>query len=336
MAAQSFAATVAPISAVYIGGGTPSLANFDLFARWLEMLQTTFVFADEVEFSVEFNPETASLETLSAFKNVGVTRPVFGVQTFHRRLLKLLRRRHEPFHSFRAVYYANALGFADFSIDLLYGVPMQTSKILSADLDQLLDLEPPHISFYQLDLKAGTELANKIVNRTLKKPDPELVSALYRGGGEQLIEAGYTRYEVSSFAKPGHECRYNLMYWEGNDYLGLGPSARSWLNEKRFANVSDIETYIETLNDRKMPHVEDTADAKKQMFEALTMGLRTSRGISRSQFSERFGVPVEAYFNKEQYRQLVESGQLVPEGESLKLSEEGILNADEIARRLIE
>jgi oxygen-independent coproporphyrinogen-3 oxidase len=203
-------------------------------------------------------------------------------------------------------------------------------------LDQLLDLDPPHISFHQLALKPGTKLAATVADGKLKMPDHELILAMYRGTCEKLSEAGYVRYEVSSFAKPGFECLHKLDYWEGNDLLGLGPSAHSFIDGAHFLNISDIGIYIEQLKTGRLPRVTDGAGVEKRMTEAITEGLRTARGINRSQFSDRFGVPVEARLNRDQYYILVESGHLLPERGTLRLSDTGILQADEITKKLIE
>ncbi|MEW6410845.1 MAG: radical SAM family heme chaperone HemW [Candidatus Zixiibacteriota bacterium] len=324
------------ISTIFVGGGTPSLVNIERFSRWLDIVRGECTLADDLEFSIETNPESVSLETLESLKRLGVNRPVFGIQSFNRKLLKLLGREHDPHDSQRAIYFANALDFPTFGVDLIFGLPRQTSRMLSDDLDQLIDLDPPHISLYQLTVEPGTPLAGMVDAEAVQMPDQELMLAMYRGGCERFKQAGYTRYEVSSFAKPGHECRHNLQYWLGGDYLGLGPSAHSFINGTRFMNRSNLGEYIELLTVGKLPREIDQSGLEQRMVEAIMLGLRTSEGISRSQFSERFGVALETKLNRRQYEMLVESGHLIPDKGKLRLSDEGILLADEITRRLIE
>lgn len=324
------------VTSIYVGGGTPSITNLNHFSRWFYHLKRHFHITDGIEFSIECNPESITLESLIIFKELGVNRPVFGIQSFDSRLLKILNRKHHPHHSHRAIYWANALGYKNFGADFIFGLPEQTSRMLSADLDQLIDLAPTHISFYQLTVEAGTELAANISAGFLKMPDPELAIAMYRGGCQRMMEAGYGRYEVSSFARKGYECKHNLGYWEGNDYLGLGPSAHSFMNGKHFANVFNLQTYITETRAGRLPRIIDKSGVEQRMSEAIILGLRTSRGISRSQFSERFGAPIETRLNREHYRLLVESGHLVPDRKNLRLSEEGIYIVDEITRRLID
>jgi len=324
------------ITSIFIGGGTPSLASRDLLTDWWERLNRRFEISRNLEFSIETNPESVTLDLLEFYRDLGVNRPLFGIQSFNRRSLKLLDRRHRPHDSHRAVYHANALGFDNFGVDLIYGLPRQRSKSLAGDLDQIIDLEPPHISFYQLTVEPGTVLARRLSSGELRLPDQELVHGMYRGGVQQLTESGYNRYEVSSFARPGFECRHNIGYWEGDEYLGLGPSAHSFIEGVRFANRDDVGVYLEELRAGRLPHLIDESGAEERMTEAIMLGLRTSQGINRRRFSQRFGVKLEERLDRSQYRILVESGHLLPERGRLRLSDEGFYLADEITRRLLK
>ena len=336
MLAASLSVDRREISSIYIGGGTPSLTRLGQFADWLDRLKRLFVVPKGIEFSLEHNPETVSRDKLALFKQLGVNRPVFGIQSFNQRLLKLLGRRHNPRDSHQAVYLANALGYQNFGVDLIFGLPGQTSKLMSADLDEVIDLDPPHISFYQLTVELGTPLAEKVATGKIRMPDSELTLAMYRGGLEQLQDSGYVRYEVSSFAKPGFECRHNLRYWEGGDYIGLGPSAHSFINNQRFSNKPNTLEYISTLLKGERPLDVDHSGLEQRMTEAIMLGLRTSRGINRRQFASRFGHPLEDRLDRKQYDLFVESGHLIPDRGNLRLSDEGILVADEITRRLLK
>ncbi|MBU8933920.1 MAG: radical SAM family heme chaperone HemW [candidate division Zixibacteria bacterium] len=324
------------VGSIFIGGGTPSLANPDLLADWLSVVRRHFDVVEGVEFSIECNPESITLEVLQTFKDLSINRPVFGIQSFDAKALRLLGRRHNPDHSRRAVYLANVLGFQNFGVDLLFGLPGQNSQMLSSDLDQIIDLEPPHISFYQLTVEDDTKLARQVANRAIRLPDQELSLGLYRGGCEKMADEGYARYEVSSFAKPGFECLHNLRYWEGGDYLGLGPSAHSFVGDRRFANQVDVSEYVEALTSGLLPRTTDESGLEERMTEAIMLGLRTSRGISRSVFTKRFGTSLSSRLNPKKYARLVESGHLLPERGSLKLSEEGIYVIDEITRLLLK
>ncbi|MDH3891700.1 MAG: radical SAM family heme chaperone HemW [candidate division Zixibacteria bacterium] len=324
------------VRSIFIGGGTPSLMPVELLEDWLAQVRDLFIVEDDFEFSVESNPESVSLELLQSWQSLGVNRPLFGVQSFDPQLLKLLDRRHSPKDSHRAVYHANALGFASFGLDLIFGLPGQNSDKLSADLEQFVDLAPPHISFYQLTIEDGTVLADRVADGSIKLPDEELNLAMYRAGVQKMEEAGYRRYEVSSFAKPGFECRHNLGYWEGDEYLGLGPSAHSFIDGQRLFNYDNLHRYIETLDKGHLPQVVDESGLDERMTEAIMLGLRTTQGISRKRFVKRFGVSLRDRLDQSHYRRLVESGHLLPDRGKLRLSDEGFYLVDEITRCLIK
>jgi len=336
LCAQEYADSDREISTIFVGGGTPSLTNLELHAEWLEVLRRLFVVPEGIEFSMETNPESVTLENLTAFKELGVNRPLFGIQSFNLKLLRLLNRKHNPDDSYRAVYYANALGYSSFGVDLIFGLPGQSMKMLSRDIDEIVDLNPPHISFYQLTVEQGTPLAQKVKTGALVMPNQESSMAMYRGGVERLMEAGYQRYEVSSLAKPGFECRHNLGYWEGRDYLGLGPSAHSFMRGKRYANVSSVTEYIASLKSGIRPMIHDDSGVEDRMVEAIMLGLRMAKGIDRHQFASRFGQTLESQLDERNYALLLNSGHVVDEDGAVRLSDEGILLADEITRRLIK
>ncbi len=135
----------------------------------------------------------------------------------------------------------------NFGVDIIFGLPGQTNQMLSADLNHLLELDPPHVSLYQLTIEEGTPLAARVAKNNIRLPQSEHMVTLFRNGHRKLMESGYTRYEVCSFAKPGHECRHNMGYWRGDDYLGLGPSAHSFINGRRYNNQSSLVDYVAAL-----------------------------------------------------------------------------------------
>jgi oxygen-independent coproporphyrinogen-3 oxidase len=336
LVAEQYASGDNEIATIYVGGGTPSLSSLDRFRGWLDQLRSAFYVAPNIEFSFENNPESVTLELLTELRALGISRPTFGIQSFNQRLLRVLGRKHHPEDSQRAVYLANALGFPTFGVDMLFGLPGQGTRELSKDLDQLMDLRPPHISFYQLTVEPGTELCRKVAAGRIRMPDDNLLLALYKGGVETFEEHGYDRYEVSSFAKPGHECRHNIGYWQGQDYLALGPSGHSFMQGQRFANTPDLNAYVKLLSEGRRPLIEDKSGPRERMMETIMLGLRTAQGINRAEFEKRFGRRLEEQLDRKQYDLLIESGHLIPDRGRLRLSDEGILVADEITRRLVK
>ncbi|UCC44117.1 MAG: radical SAM family heme chaperone HemW [Candidatus Zixiibacteriota bacterium] len=336
LAAEQYMPAEGEIESIYIGGGTPSLASPGWFERWLDRVHSLFSVRADIEMSFECNPEDSSLELLKALKRIGVTRPTFGVQTFDRKLLRTFGREHTATDSHRSAYLGHALGFKTFGVDFLFGLPSHGSKELSKDLDELVDLAPPHISFYPLTVADGTEFQGKVSSGVMKMPDESQSLALYRGGLEFFLSQGYERYEVCSFARPGHECKHDLAYWLGADYLGLGPSAHSFMLTQHSVNVPDVREYITALTKRVRPLMKDESGVEQRMIETIRYGLRTRDGIDRAKFASRFGQPLEERLVRDQYDLFVQSGHLIPDRGSIRLSDDGLLVADRIAERLVK
>jgi oxygen-independent coproporphyrinogen-3 oxidase len=324
------------LDTIYIGGGTPSLIEPKHLDRLLENIRKLFTLVDNPEFSLEINPESATSDKLLFLKTLGVNRPVFGIQSFNHRSLKILNRTHNIDDSFRAVYLARAIGFENFGIDMIFGLPRQSAKTLSDDLIQLIEFEPPHISYYQLTVEKNTPLAIKVNDGKIKLPDPDLTGAMYRGINAELSRQRYIRYEISSFARPGFECRHNMRYWEEGDFLGLGPSAHSFINNQRFANTSDLSAYIDKLSHGERPLIYDYGQENSRIHEAIMLGLRTSRGIGRQNFKDRFGMTVEQAIDNKTLQIFIESGFVDPAGDRLRLTDSAFPLADEIIRRLVK
>ncbi len=324
------------IETIFIGGGTPSLAKIDLLEYWLKTVRESFDVADDIEFSIECNPDSVSQEYLAALKDLGVTRPNFGIQTFDPDLLKQIGRGHTPHQIQEAIYFANVLWFKSYGVDLLFGLPRQTSAMLKKDLSQLVDLAPPHISFYQLTLEEGTQLYADVNSGKVVMPDDSLVSAMFRIGCDKFLSAGYEHYEIASFAREGQECRHSLNYWQGEESIGLGPSAHSYLNGRRFANEESISEYIESLKQNKIPRILNEPALLDRADETIISSLRLRDGLKRKKFEQLFGLPLDERIDNKEYEKLMEAGLLLDDKGSLRLSDEGFYLADEIALRLLK
>ena len=323
------------IDTIFIGGGTPSLTNVELLGKWLDRVRESFTISDHLEFSIETNPESVGRELLSALKEFGVNRPLFGIQSFNTELLKILSRTHNPHDSHRAVYLARALGFDNFGVDLIFGLPIQTGQLLVDDINQIIDLAPPHISFYQLAVEEGTPLAAEVATGKISPADDDLVAGMYRDGVARFIDVGYERYEVSSFAQPDRHCRHNMVYWQGGSYLGLGPSAHSFIGGQRFSNPQNLGRWVSSLERRELPRIIDDSGIEQRMNEAIMLGLRLAEGISKDAFFERFAVDLEDRIDLKQCELLIKSGHLVCDDAGLRLTDEGFFLADEVTRRLL-
>lgn len=326
----------AVIDTLFIGGGTPSLANLKFLENWLSVARICFHFAEKLEFSIECNIDSVDIEKLSALKELGVTRPNLGMQSFNEKLLKTITRPHSPRIGHQVVYHAHVLGFKSFSVDMLFGIPGQTGNMLLADIGQLIDMEPPHVSLYQLTVEPETELAESIDSGQLSVPDEPTIAAMHHSAAENLTDSGYEHYEISSFALPGHQCRHNLNYWQGREYIGLGPSAHSYLAGRSYANVESVGDYIKSLSKKEIPRIINESALMLRADDTVMSGLRLKRGIDRQLFVERFGIPLEERIDSKEYELLIKNAMLTDDGRFLRATDAGFFRADQIARRLLK
>jgi putative oxygen-independent coproporphyrinogen III oxidase len=276
-------------SSVFFGGGTPSRLPADALLSILDALPRR----PGAEITVECNPEDADLDRLEAYKQGGVTRMSFGVQSTQPAVLADLGRRHGT-HAHREVSEAvTAAGFATWNMDLIVGSRAENLEDVQHTLDDLLGLEhpPPHISCYALTPEAGTPLGQD----PARHPDEDATADAYDLVGAVLDEHGYLFEEISNWAKPGHECRHNHVYWEHGDYVGFGSAAHSHHHGRRYWNVRTPDRYIEQLRRGQSPlGGEEFLDDATQLFERESLALRTSRGV-----------PLEAFDSLEEIAHLV-------------------------------
>ena len=262
---------------VYFGGGTPSL----LSGRQIDDILSAADIAEGAEISAEVNPDSADIRKLSDFKNAGINRISIGIQSLDDSELAVLGRLHNSEQAVNAVYSAQKAGFENISSDLMIGLPYQRTETVLNNIRSLSELGVNHISAYMLKIESGTPLSE---NRELISniTDEELSADMYLDAVSYLEKHGLKQYEISNFAKEGYECRHNIKYWRCEDYLGIGPSAHSCLNGKRFAVPKDINDFI---NSEKQEEV-ITDDAPCGLSERLMLALRLSEGFLMSQAGE--------------------------------------------------
>jgi putative oxygen-independent coproporphyrinogen III oxidase len=268
-------------STVYVGGGTPSLLPRGALARILSAIDAP----TDTEVTVEANPESASRSFLEEARANGVTRLSLGAQSFVPHVLAGLGRCHDLASVTSAVHDIGELGFASFNLDLIYGSPAERDADLEATLEALLRLEPapPHVSAYALTIEAGTPLARD----PARHPDDDVCARRYEMIDDRLGAAGYRWYEISNWARPGHECRHNLSCWQGGEYLGFGCAAHSHFAGERFANIPSFERYIARIEAGRSPVVwrERLADADR-VIERLELSLRTKGGVPNTALAD--------------------------------------------------
>ncbi len=269
------------IASVYVGGGTPTVLSAELLAAVLS-LPARFcpeLVADDCEVTCEANPGTVDAEKLRVLRRTGVTRISLGFQSLSETELRTLGRAHSAAEAFEAFHLARAMGFGEINVDLIFGVPSQDLNSWKQTLRRVLMLGPEHLSTYYLTLAPETPLAEMVVGGLAKMPSEELQAEMYGAAIDLLTAEGYRHYEISNFALPGHECRHNLEYWAGGEYLGLGAAAHSHVGSVRSANFEDIGEYVETIEKgRSMVAFSETLTESQMLLEKMFLGLRTDEG----------------------------------------------------------
>ncbi|MBO6535428.1 MAG: radical SAM family heme chaperone HemW [Balneolaceae bacterium] len=329
--------TKEPIKSVYFGGGTPSLLNANQFEQILEAIAKTFKLAVE-ELTVEMNPDDVKPGYLGDLKSLGINRASMGVQSFDESLLAFMHRAHNRAEALKSLEYLSTAGFDNFTVDLIYGNPGQSLEVLESDIETLLSFNPPHISAYSLTVEPHTRLGKQVELGRIIAPEDDQVATHFDTIVSRLADAGIHQYEVSNYAKPGHEAVHNSAYWSHQNYLGLGPAAHSlwWEADRaqaqRWRNESDLKSYI---NDPINQKVEiETLNLTSLAEERLMLGLRTKQGVSFSELQSRYQYLLSEkqrdYLNKRQV-----DGFVMHNEDSIALTPDGLKIADSIILDLI-
>ncbi len=326
-----------PLRSVYFGGGTPSLLSPTQVQHLMAALRrTSGGIAPEAEISFEANPGTFGPRYLEALRDAGVNRLSLGVQSLDDETLRRLARTHDAATALRAVRLAREAGIASINIDLIYGLPWQTRAMWQDHLRRALETEPDHVSLYALMVEEGTPLATLVARGRWQVPDDDTVADLYEAALPLLEEAGLVHYEVSNWARPGHESRHNLVYWHNEAYLGAGAGAHSYAGGRRFWNVRRIEAYIERIAcGRPVEEGGEQLPAEAQLGETAILALRLRReGIDFARFRARFGIdPRERWAGE--LAELAGLGLLEVDAERAVLTDAGLLVSNEVGVRFL-
>ena len=285
------------VDTIFCGGGTPTLFSGQKLEELLTYIKDSFSVSQKAEITIEANPETLDRQKLEILRRAGINRLSIGMQAGQDEHIKKLGRIHTVRDVERSVQWARDLGFKNINLDLMFGLPNQSLDEWMESLDMALGMDIEHLSTYGLILEEGTPFFNLERQGHLNTPSEEVEREMYHRTGPYLQAKGYTQYEISNFAKPGMECRHNLIYWKNGDYIGIGGGAHSSLEGKRWSNYSDISKYMDSINDKGVGKEHgQTIPIEEQRFETIMMGLRLIEGISKLEFRERFGQPLEYYY----------------------------------------
>lgn len=266
------------VKTLYVGGGTPSILPPELLKEAVSAIRETFRIAEEIEFTVEVNPDDITEDYAGSLRRMGVNRVSMGVQSFKDSHLKWMRRRHDSQTAVNAYRILRKAGFDNISLDLIFGFPLMTVRDWEDNLDTIIELSPEHISAYQMGIDPDTPLERMEKSGEFSLPSQEDSERMYKILQAKLKAAGYVQYEVSNFCKPGYHSRHNSSYWNRTPYLGLGPGAHSFIGMAREWNTSDIATWC---NLSILPLREGETLSPVDVFnEILMLGLRTAAGVS--------------------------------------------------------
>ena len=269
---------LAEAASVFFGGGTPSRLPGDELARILAAIPRTA----DAEVTVECNPDTATAELFGTYRTAGVTRISFGVQSMVSSVLATLGRQHNPENVRLGVALARSAGFDSFNLDLIYGGARESIADWTSTIEQVIELQPPHVSAYGLTVEAGTPLADD----PTRWPDDDDQADKYLIAEAKLNEAGLANYEISNWSRPGFECRHNWLYWMQGDYLGVGCAAHSHRHGRRFWNLRTPDRYVEAaLANRSFEAADETLVGEARELERLQLLLRTRLGVPESALS---------------------------------------------------
>ena len=343
------------VTTIYIGGGTPSYINSKYICEIMhvleENLKENMVKLEDMEITIEVNPGTVNKEKLEQYRKAKINRLSIGLQSTNNGMLKQIGRIHTYEQFLETYQMAKAVGFDNINVDLMIGLPNQTIEDIKRSLQEIVQLNPTHISVYSLIIEEGTVIAQKIENHQLQEMDEELERNMYWYVKNTLELNGYTHYEISNFAKEGKESKHNMNCWRQKEYIGIGLAAHSYLNYIRYTNTSEMEQYINrmnTLNEQIVKdilelsnnkektsleekeknietayEIEELQDVEDRKKEYMLLGLRTIEGVSISKFKEKY-IDNPIFLFRKELEKLVEEKLVMIDGDDIRLTNKGL------------
>lgn len=318
------------VTSIYIGGGTPSYIDsiyiVEILSELKEKLKCNLIEFKDIEITIEVNPGTVDTKKLNDYKKLGINRLSIGLQSTKNDILKKIGRIH-TYQEFLEIYkLARETGFKNINIDLMIGIPEQKIGDLKNTLQDIIKLEPEHISVYSLIIEENTPIEKMLENGEIKLPDEDLERNMYWYVKNTLELNGYNHYEISNFAKLGKESRHNLNCWNQEEYIGFGVAAHSYLNGIRFSNTINVEEYIQHIeNNRKEENIqiEESQSLEDKKNEFMMLGFRKIQGVDIARFKEKF-IDNPIFLYRENLNKLVEEGLIEVDLNHIKLTNKGI------------
>ncbi len=322
------------LQTIFFGGGTPSLLSVDQLNCMLAALQKRFGISHNVEISMEVDPGTFDLEHIQGYRSAGINRISLGVQAFQEKLLQVCGRSHNVTDIFAAVDLIRQANVPEFSLDLISGLPNQTLAMWEESLEKAQFLNPSHISIYDLTIEPGTAFGRYYQPGDKPLPTDETTVTMYRMAQQILTNAGYEHYEISNYAKPGHQCRHNRVYWENRPYYGFGMGAASYIEGKRFTRPRKTKEYYAWVEAGAVVDCEVTP-LDEVLLDTLMVGLRLAEGVSLERLRQFGQGKVEEILKI--LKPYFQSGWVALSEDRLRLTDpEGFLFSNVVLARLFE
>lgn len=314
---------------LYVGGGTPTSLNATQLDRLLSGLRQILPY-NNGEFTVEANPGDLTADKLNVMKNYGVNRLSMGVQTFDDRLLKKIGRKHTAQDVYDTIQLLEEKDFSNVTIDLIYALPGQSLESFRDTVTRALALDLPHYALYSLILENQTMFMNWVRRGKMHLPEQELEAQMYAETIEAMEKAGRKQYEISNFAKPGFESQHNLVYWNNQNYFGLGAGASGYLGNRRYKNRGPIQHYLKALNSNQLPVLEEEQlSQQEQIEEEMFLGLRKILGVDKTVFENRFGLSMMDVYG-EVIEKLKQQKLITETNSRVCLTEEGLFRGNDV------
>lgn len=318
-------------TSLYFGGGTPSVLNKKEIIQILKALSKYVSFTNLKEFTIEINPEDVSYEKLSMYKDLGFNRLSIGVQSLDDKFLKWMNRAHTKRQVMQAISLTQKTGFDNISLDFIYGLPKQLNRDYKKELSELINFGPNHISCYHLTIEQDTyfgQMKNKekLIEIEQEKSEEEFLSI-----SEALKSSNYNHYEISNFAKPGKQSFHNTNYWKQKTYIGIGPSAHSFNNNKRRWNISNNKKYINAINENKVYFEEEMLSEKDLFNEKIMLGLRTEKGVDVNTIYQYLNPKEQSNFDVK-VKTFFKDGLLINENNTIRIPTKKWLLSEYVSR----
>ena len=314
------------IDTIYIGGGTPSFIDSKYISELIKAVKKSFKIKKDCEITIEVNPDSALIGKLKEYKNLGINRISIGLQSSNDNLLKEIGRVHN-FEQFKEAFgNIQELKFDNINVDLMISLPNQKFKDVKTSLEEVISLNPTHISVYSLILEDGTKLFKDVESGAKKMLSENLERKMYWYVKNTLEKNNYIQYEISNYAKQNRESKHNLNCWNQNEYLGVGIAAHSFFNNIRFSNTSDLNKYLKNIQKEeylKNQEILEILSIEEKQKEYMILGLRKIEGVQIKSFKEKFGEnPI--FIFKNQINKLVNENLIEIDGDSIRLTNKGL------------